>query len=951
MKKICRNYQTEVVSRVAADAFDYLIEHPTGSGKTLMLVALAALLVRQGRHVLIAAPQEHIEQGFTRRDYEEIDVGGEVLAVPPETVRAARADRQSVRAVLDYLSDPPPGYALACTHATLTKIRPPSVNLPVDMKGRVLIVDEAHHASATGLSQLVGLWRKAGGRLVFATATAYRSDDDPVVLPDMKVLRRSLPEHMEAGFAPGRIKSEIVAVNVERVTAREFYGEAEVRDDSARAVMIRRMLESWAADGRPKAVVRVPPVRGGTGGMVAEIEAAFRGAGARVLNVAGNRREDKQRFLTALKDERARTYSESRYDVIVGVARVAEGMDWPHCSHVFCVGFPVSVHTIAQLLGRATRQKGEDCPEPFRGEAVLRMFVPCGTAGTVESMPAYHVQNVLLVCAYLANFQSGQTWNVIKEIGRGVVVPLGTSDRDAVRRVADEFPYVDPVVRGEVLNAISQAQASLREQGSESPTDEQVAVWLFTHRPDLGRATVRQVIVETVVAEGGRPAGKVKEELLANIRRLLADGRPLREAVLAAFREASLELMTGNVLSVAAEVGVFRHQVVSLTGREVIRHGSVMSRRPWMTVEWVTEQVVKYHEANGRYPDAESGDVPGYPGHTWAWLDGRMSRVYQQQWAGDPAAKGLPIGSPNGLAALVDELKGATVADAVRQGLAELRPEDLPQGRAFMASVSDYADPRLTEAVLSLLDWMPSSLPGADRPLGGLAVRDVRLAVNHNRRGDTGSRVSLRHLRWGVDDGLTVAMNGGGDAATAVYLLYAMASLDEYLVRSPHGWVVSELFDCDAPRFKSLFTQLFRGRPVTVDVPEVVQHPTLGSRITVPAGRYHGTLAGCPTTTGWRFESRVLLYKTSTTPSLPVYLRFRRGAAPQSLEAVPGGDQAPRSPADLPDPHGVDLPITWLVIDDYPAKLAAAARRSAELWAERARRSAGPNGPRYSRSG
>ena len=99
--------------------------------------------------------------------------------------------------------------------------------MPDDLSGKALFIDEAHHASADGLSQLVALWRERGGRLFFFTATPYRGDGRPVRLDGMSAFRRSLAEHMAEGYAPRHLDSEIVALGQpgDAITAAQFSGE------------------------------------------------------------------------------------------------------------------------------------------------------------------------------------------------------------------------------------------------------------------------------------------------------------------------------------------------------------------------------------------------------------------------------------------------------------------------------------------------------------------------------------------------------------------------------------------------------------------------------------------------------------------------------------------------------------------------------------------------------
>src|SRR6202171_5428999 len=264
-------------------------------------------------------------------------------------------------------------FLTACTHAAVNQLTPDK--LPADLCGRALFIDEAHHASADGLAQLVTLWRERGGQLFFFTATPYRGDGRPVKLEGMRSFRRSLAEHMAEGFAPRRLESEIVALGRpgDAITPGQFTGEKAPPDW---AEVVNNILLRWTDDGRPKAIVRVPPMRGGSAGRVAVLIRALQAQGARVLDATGTAADEQQRFLDELKAEKNRDFSSSEYDVVVGIQRVMEGTDWPVCSAVYCVGMPGSLNTVVQLLGRAMRPKGEDYPEQHRDRARLVFFVP-----------------------------------------------------------------------------------------------------------------------------------------------------------------------------------------------------------------------------------------------------------------------------------------------------------------------------------------------------------------------------------------------------------------------------------------------------------------------------------------------------------------------------------------------------------------------------------------------
>jgi superfamily II DNA or RNA helicase len=383
--KKLRPYQVRLVTDVCRATEDILVEQPTGSGKTVQIVTLVAMQLGQRfSHAVISAPQEQIEQGFVKRDYQRIvfpDCRGAAvptIQVPKTLIKGARESRLgSVKRVIHYLRQPGPlDHAFACTHAALNRLA--GEDLPADLSGKALFIDEAHHASADGLSQIVTLWRERGGRLFFFTATPYRGDGRPVRLEGMRSFRRSLAEHMAEGFAPRHIESEIVALGQpgDAITAGQFTGE-EAPPSSYFEGLVAAICRRWLEDGKPKAIVRVPPMQGGKSGeLVASLLQALTAHGARVLDATGTGGLDKDRFLTALEAEKNRTHATSAFDVMVGIQRVLEGTDWPVCSAVYCVGMPGSLNTVVQFLGRAMRLKGEDYPAAQRDRARLVFFVP-----------------------------------------------------------------------------------------------------------------------------------------------------------------------------------------------------------------------------------------------------------------------------------------------------------------------------------------------------------------------------------------------------------------------------------------------------------------------------------------------------------------------------------------------------------------------------------------------
>ena len=441
------------------------------------------------------------------------------IQVPKALIKGARESRLgSVKRVIHYLRQPGPlDHAFACTHAALNRLTPEE--LPEDLSGKALFIDEAHHASADGLSQIVTLWRERGGQLFFFTATPYRGDGRPVRLEGMRAFRRSLAEHMAEGFAPRHLESEIVALGQpgDAITAGQFTGE-EAPPSSYFEGLVAAICRRWLEDGKPKAIVRVPPMQGGRSGeLVSRLMQALASQGARVLDATGTGAADKQRFLTGLEAEKNRTYATSAFDVMVGIQRVLEGTDWPVCSAVYCVGMPGSLNTVVQFLGRAMRLKGEDYPAAQRDRARLVFFVPCGGGAALADLSLDHSRHALLTCCFLADHEVGQEWIVLREVRRGIEAALGTrTENPAAADAENEADEpLDPEVRAEVELVMASAREQIISSGGE-PTVGEVVQLAAKTRPDLPEAALHRVAAEILAGSddfdrssrsGSDPAG------------------------------------------------------------------------------------------------------------------------------------------------------------------------------------------------------------------------------------------------------------------------------------------------------------------------------------------------------------------------------------------------------------------------------------------------------------
>lgn len=644
-RKSLRPYQARLIADVCRGDGPILVEQPTGSGKTMQIVTLVAMQVgRRFSHAVIAAPQQQIEQAFVHPDYKLVafpgcsGVAAPDIEVPEGLILGARTSKQlnSASRLIAYLRHHgPQDYALACTHAALNRLRPERV--PDDLSDKALFLDEAHHASADGLSEIVSLWRERGGQLYFFTATPYRGDGRPVALDGMRLYRRSLAEHMAEGFAPRHLESEIVALGHrgDQITAAQFTGE-EAPPASYFDELITAVCRRWTDDGQPKAIVRVPPMRGGSGGLVARLIHALQSHGARVLDATGTGAEDKRRFLNALATEKTRFHAESRYDAIVGIQRVMEGTDWPVCAAVYCVGMPGSLNTVVQLLGRAMRLKGEDYPEQHKDRAQLVFFVPCGGGSALADLSIDHSRHALLTCCFLADHEVGQEWIVLRQVHRGIEDALGPREQNPAAADAENEANAPlaPEVRSEVELALASAREQIISEDRE-PTLGEVVRQAMQARRDLPEVAIKQVAAEILAAqpeEGTNVGEAIRQEIARRLRIHPEVKKAMEEAfavVLEEFRDVTLRESV-----VLESMGRQIHGITGGQMREFVQRLRKVAPSP-LTEEQILAWADAHHKVSNEWPKVQSGAVSEAPEENW----GSLNQLLQI------GGRGLPGGS------------------------------------------------------------------------------------------------------------------------------------------------------------------------------------------------------------------------------------------------------------------------------------------------------------------
>ncbi len=212
-----RDWQLDAVRELRVSSYRMLIA-PTGSGKSIVVKALALADLTLGRKVIIAVPQLAIGHGY---DDESIELDGLTRDWQPAHRIRTTDVRTIVRLLLDdVLGTTESSRTLVCTHQALVlAAEHPQVKEPRGelWKNVALFLDEAHHSLSSdqehsptastpplenSLGALVAHYlREKSGPLTLITATWMRTDEGAIVprtqLPCFAKYVRSFDEHVK----------------------------------------------------------------------------------------------------------------------------------------------------------------------------------------------------------------------------------------------------------------------------------------------------------------------------------------------------------------------------------------------------------------------------------------------------------------------------------------------------------------------------------------------------------------------------------------------------------------------------------------------------------------------------------------------------------------------------------------------------------------------------------
>lgn len=432
-----RDYQVDIHStlcRLLRQHPEVLVVGPTGCGKTTITQTVVGSLkgtVHQ-THAVILAPQLQIEDSFMpdkdgfevlipNKATDGISIIKPVKILPKQNgtsggwYQLRETEGSRGEDLSTYLTSKDPAYdCVLTTHSGFQSWHKGTLGETFDLKGKILYVDEAHHAgNATGLGEAIQKWLTQGGKVVYITATAFRTDRNTLFEKVKARFIRTMSEHAQDGtFAPEHFILANYNLSMSATNSAEAQGKVLPQvDTSTLESAAMDLAAKWINDGSPKVVVNVPAR--GSEKWAERLETSFRALGARVINAVGATKEKQEALMQVLREEKkVKVYKDSQVDVILSCKRFDEGTDWPLCSHVYNIGIPSSLGLIIQRWGRAMRLKTGIAGYPVEhvNQACLTFFPLNLAEGVWDSFESYQRDQTYLLCSFLHDHEVAQEY-------------------------------------------------------------------------------------------------------------------------------------------------------------------------------------------------------------------------------------------------------------------------------------------------------------------------------------------------------------------------------------------------------------------------------------------------------------------------------------------------------------------------------------------------------------
>ena len=376
-KAVLYNYQIDIVDN-CNDSLLSLSVAPTGSGKSLTMITIAAKNYSVGLSTFILVPKIAIADGFNHTDNGKFTIKCKRKSYTlhaSEIERIDCADRSSVIKKRLEQSVVMPVVVVSCYESFAIAYR--SLRGLIDCAKIQVLVDEAHHVSGdiNGLGKLVESLIKDGVPVHKFTATAYRADGTETVAPEMKKLvgdgfrsyRRTLIDHYNEGYCPDlnihfRFFDDVAAADHKDVTGLDGI------DIHSPEKLIKAYVDEFKKNRKRHTLMILPCVIKKDGRKISaakvacDLERALlkKFGDLNIINLGGkdnalisNNGPEYRKRRKKLCDSK----KDGSIDVVISLRIMDEGVDWPDCSDVYMARVPGSLPLIIQRIGRAMRMK------------------------------------------------------------------------------------------------------------------------------------------------------------------------------------------------------------------------------------------------------------------------------------------------------------------------------------------------------------------------------------------------------------------------------------------------------------------------------------------------------------------------------------------------------------------------------------------------------------------
>lgn len=625
----------------------------TGSGKSLICRALAhRMRKRKGKGqlkgVLALVPQNQIKGGWLgartvcmpQRPVNELAASKkEVFHIAADDWHRGAVKQDSRRLQLTrWLKNPSP-YGFAASHIGFGSwCKKHKKFLPKKLAGMLLIIDEAHHvAKDNQLGAAVKLWRKRGGKVLFVTATPFRTQGELPYPKDLIFAMRTLPQHIHSGlYAPQKIKIRTKQLSYTAKTDQQLSGD--VMPEADRETLAEEIAALWHKDGKPKTVIIVPPK--GSKHWARVLSGALAGVGARVHNAVGINCSTRSAIFKLLETERSVTaYKNSSVDIIIACKRFDEGTDWPLCSNVYNLGMPASFRLIQQRLGRTLRYKGgrkgsnrpaiKGYPKRWRNKSSLTFILPRHADKAWSAFETKHRDHAFLLACFINDANTGYAY--LGELLHG----MREHDRPRTgKKPQNKLLWEKAAATLHMkTDALKQRYMSLKRAAillkKPNPTDEELGSWLAEHEGLYEEEIQEAFLARDLRQAWGNP--KIMQALDARVSQstlgVQSSDRIIQRALWKAWDVCSTDLQRDNK-ALVREARKELEVVSQFTGRSVhvVENAMRTALTTPYTVKEIEAAVLQYYKEHNTDPKSTSGDATAYFDFvcTWSNVDGNL---------------------------------------------------------------------------------------------------------------------------------------------------------------------------------------------------------------------------------------------------------------------------------------------------------------------------------------